>query len=147
MKLLKMSFFDFISKYFAILNNAFNCLAAFLQHLLICSVKVSRFSMISPRTFTLLSELINTSSHNFRWVTSCWFGDNIINWNIFVFAFIPIVTKPLYGSFTDVLQITKNSLKTGSVKRQRIIISTIVQIATVAEMEQIIHETIEQDRS
>ena len=34
MKLLKMSFLDFISKYFAILDNAFNCLAAFLQHLL-----------------------------------------------------------------------------------------------------------------
>ena len=67
MKLLKMSFLDFMCKYFAILDNAFNCLVAFLQHLLICSVKVSRLSMITLRTFTLLSELINTSSHNLRW--------------------------------------------------------------------------------
>ena len=72
MKLLKMSFLDFMSKYFAILDTAFNCLAAFLQHLLICSVKVSRLSMIT------------------RWVTSCWFGDNIINWNFFGFAFMPL---------------------------------------------------------
>ena len=122
-----------------------NKVAAFLQHLLICSVKVSRLSMITPRTFTLLSELINTSSHNLRWVTSCWFGDNIINWNFFGFGFMPL--SPGQTIVWQSCKIIKNSLKTRSVKRQQIIISIIVQIAIVDEMEQIIHENVEQDRS
>ena len=66
---------------------------------------------------------------------------------LFRVCFHAIVTKPLYGSLTVFLQIMKNSLETGSVKRQLIIISIIVQIAIVDEMEQIIHENIEQDRS
>ena len=66
---------------------------------------------------------------------------------LFRVCFHAIVTKPLYGSFTVFLQIIKNSLETGSVKRQRIIISIILQIAIVDEMEQIIHENVEQDRS
>ena len=49
-----------------------------------------RLSMITPKTFTLLSELIDTSSHNLGWVTSCWFGDNIINWTFCWFAFMPL---------------------------------------------------------
>ena len=66
---------------------------------------------------------------------------------LFRVCFHAIVTKPLYGSFTVFLQIIKNSLKTGSVKRQQILISIIVQIAIFDEMEQIIHENVEQDRS
>ena len=64
----KDEFLGFHVKYFAILDNAFNRLVAFLQHMLICSVKFSRLSMVTPRilTLTLFSELIDISSDNLR---------------------------------------------------------------------------------
>ena len=46
-------------------------------------------------------------------------------------------------SFTVFMQIIKNSLRARSVKRQRIIISIIVQITIVNEVDQIILENIE----
>ena len=66
-----------------------------------------------------------------------------MNWNFFRVCIHVIVAKLLYGSFTVFLQVIKDSLKAGSVTRQRIIISIIVQIAIVNGVEQIILENVE----
>ena len=49
---------EFRLRYLDILVKAFNCLAAFVQHKLMCSLKFNCLSMLIPSTFTQSCEII-----------------------------------------------------------------------------------------
>ena len=82
--------FDLKSRYLEIFAKAFNCLAAFIQHMLMCSSKFKRSSMTTTKILTLGSEVILTPPCNSIFCCSIGFEDITMNWNLVGFAFVPL---------------------------------------------------------
>ena len=96
--------------YLDIRERAFNCLAAFNVHIRICSVKVSRWSTIIPKTFTAVWEWRQTSSLIVSICGYIFSDDIIMDLNLDGLAFIPLSPNHLNEIWQSLLRLDKLNL-------------------------------------
>ena len=110
-KLLYMALRELIFKCFEMCARALSCLAAFLQQALMCCEKHNLWSIVTPRTFTSVSDMRDLSSRIRKTCCAVGMEENSMKWNLSGLACIPLLANHSIALRPSHLRLDSTSVK------------------------------------